>query len=98
MESGKWQKIKAFFTNLSSVGTAIMVILSVGAVVLAYLERLPWSIIGLILLAIITMSAITVNQFHLIQQRRGQDFSRMSNKKIQDILIEWLQKEGWTIT
>ncbi len=75
-----------------------MVIGSIGAAVLAYHDRLPWSIIVLILLAVITLSAHAFNQFHLIQQRRDRDFSRMSNKKIQETLIGWLQKEGWTIT
>lgn len=98
MESGNWQKIKSFFSNINSVGTAVMVLGSIGAAVLAYLDRFPWSIIVLILLAVITMSALAINQFHLIQQRRERDFSRMSNKKIQVTLIGWLQKDGWTIT
>lgn len=62
----------------------------------AWFMAWPGPLFALFIIGVFSILLFGFNQFYGLRKKRARGFATMSNEKIYNILMQWLNKEGWS--
>lgn len=99
MVSSIWENFRHLFNDYV-VEMAVAISLAIGLMFWAsfksWFKSLPKPLLPLFVIAVFGITFFSVNQYQQLRKQYGMNFARMSNEKIQNTLMQWLDKDGWS--
>lgn len=99
MVSSIWESITHLFDSYIAglcVAFSIAMGIAIWAWIKSWFKSLPKPLFVLFVIIVFGLTFFSLNQCQQFRQQYGMNFAKMSNEKIQNTLMEWLDKEGWS--